>query len=63
MSREINANMDALQNFAKEMAGATLPEKDRVVVQMLAEVGLALLRQFLLDINRIADAAEILAEK
>jgi len=61
MSRNINALIDVLKSRAEQIAGSDLNDPDRAAVVELATVGLELLRQTLLDINRCADALEWLA--
>jgi len=57
----INALVDSLKNNVK-LVGADLPASERLNAQSLAVVGLELLRQFLFDVNRCADALEVLAD-
>jgi hypothetical protein len=57
----INKLMDSLRNNVK-IVGTDLPDAERLNVQSLAVVGLELLRQFLLDVNRCANALEALAD-
>jgi hypothetical protein len=47
----INKLVDSLKNNVK-IVGTDLPDNERLNVQSLAVVGLELLRQFLLDVNR-----------
>ena len=62
MSRNIDAMVDVLKSRATEVADDCMrPASERAVIADLAICGLELLRQFLLDINRCADALEILA--
>lgn len=61
--RDIQGNFLALRNIAKELAGADLPEKERQTVQLLVDVGLNLLEGLLIDINKIAEAAEFTARQ
>jgi hypothetical protein len=58
--RNINALVDVFKSRV-EIVGAELPDSERAIVQELATAGLELLRQFLLDVNRCADALETLA--
>ena len=55
---DIKGNFLALRNITQELAGVDLPEKERATVKLLAEVGLNLLEGLLIDINKIAQAAE-----
>ena len=59
--RDIQGNFLALRNVAKEMVGADLSEKEKQTAQMLVDVGMNLLEGLLIDINKIADAAQYLA--
>ena len=61
MSRNINALVDVLKSRTEQFAGADLNDPERATVVELATVGLELLRQLLIDINRCADALETLA--
>ncbi len=61
--RDIKGNFLALKNLVAEAAGEDLPEKEKRVIKLLGETGLGLLEGLLLDINRLADAAEHLAHK
>ena len=61
MSQNIDALIGVLKSRTTEVAGAELDPTERAVIVELATCGLELLRQLLLDINRCADALEILA--
>lgn len=61
MSRNVNALIDTLTDRVTEVAGAELDPAECAVIVELATCGIELLRQLLLDINRCADALEILA--
>ena len=58
MSRNINALVDVLKSRAEQFAGSDLNDPERATVVELATVGLELLRQLLIDINRCADSLE-----
>ena len=61
MSRNINALVDVLKSRAEQVVGSDLKDSEKAVAFELATVGIELLRQLLLDINRCADALETLA--
>jgi hypothetical protein len=63
MSRNINALVDTLKDRVSAVAGADLEPIERDVIVQLSHIGLELLRNLLLDINRCADASEVLAQQ
>jgi hypothetical protein len=63
MSRDIQASMMVIRDLADKVAGSELPDAERETVKILAGAGLTLLERLLLDVNRIADALEVLATK
>jgi len=57
--RDIKGNFLAIRHLADQVAGADLPDNERAVIKKtLVESGLNLLEQLLLDINKIANAAD-----
>ena len=54
---DIKGNCTAIRHLASQIARADLPSAERETVKVLAEAALVLLEGFLLDINRIAEAA------
>lgn len=57
--QDIKGNFLAIQNLVTQLAGADLPDAEREAVKVLVTVGLNLLEGLLLDINRIANCAEM----
>ena len=58
---DIKGNFLALRTVAKEAVGADLSEKEKQIAQVLVDAGLNLLEGLLIDINKLATAAEHLA--
>jgi hypothetical protein len=52
-----------LKDHVSAVAGADLEPVERDVIVQLSHIGLELLRNLLLDINRCADASEVLARQ
>jgi hypothetical protein len=63
MSRDITANLALVRDLADKVAGSDLPEAEREMVKVLVSAGLALLERALLDLNRAADALEVIARR
>ena len=61
MSRDITANLALIRDVANKAAGSELPDAEREMVKVLCGAGLTLLERALLDLNRIADALELIA--
>ena len=55
---DIKGNFLALKNLVAEAAGEDLPEREKQVIKLLCETGLSLLEGLLVDINKLATAAE-----
>jgi hypothetical protein len=60
-NRNIDALIQVLKSRSDEVAGIGLDASERKVIVELAHVSLGLLHQLLTDINRCADALEVLA--
>jgi hypothetical protein len=63
MSRNINALVDTLKDHVSAVAGADLAPVERELIVQLSHIGLELLRNLLMDINRCANASEVLAQQ
>lgn len=61
MSRDITANLALIRDVADKAAGSELPDAEHEMVKVLCNAGLSLLERALLDLNRIADALEVIA--
>lgn len=62
-ANDISGNFAALREVIAASAGDGMPEADAQKIKLLCEVGLRLVESLMLDINRIADAAEYQAKR
>jgi hypothetical protein len=63
MSRDITAAVSVLRHEVDVNVGKELPDEERESVKVVAGAVLVLLERLLLDLNRAADALEVLAKK
>ena len=65
-SRDIKGNFLAIRELSGKVTSADMPDmpdNEREIVKTIVEASLTLLEGLLLDINRIADAAEANANR
>ena len=62
-SRDIKGNFLAIRELSGKVTSADMPDNELEIVKTIVEASLTLLEGLLLDINRIADAAEANANR